>query len=316
MTNRRSMMPLQYNFDEGGESRSNGPETADEFWARTTGKGEDSWGNQIVFDDHTQIANFIGGLVEPARQDFFGRIKNALAVSGGMYIGALESIPMLAKRLYETGSMDAPEVQEAVKQAAEDTVNPPQQEMQTGGEAEMRATNDADRSMVSNFMGGGLNALLLDKYPDAIDNPVYQAAEFMAPRSVGESLLSVTPLGYFKKLDNLYDMRKFAQRELQVGRQMRNASGEVNAATRKLNKIDDELSQFSPDQLGKYKQYKASLNPPASSPEKNAEFIKMLRETASGSNKAQLGVSAGEKANMAGASKGLGALIDAMNKPK
>ena len=314
MTNRRSMMPLQYNFDEGGESRSNGPETADEFWARTTGKGKDSWGNQIVFDDHTQIANFIGGLVEPARQDFFGRIKNALAVSGGMYMGALESIPMFAKRLYETGSMDAPEVQEAVKQAAEETVNPPQQEMQTGGEAEYRV--DPYRLLNSEYVYE--NRKNLGAETPKLD----AAAKFFLPVTednqldVGEAMMSMTPLGYFKKLDKLYDLQKLAQRELQVGRQMRNASGEVNAATRKLNKIDSELSQFSPDQVGKYKQYKASLNPPASSPEKNAEFIKMLRETASGSNKAQLGVSAGEKANIAGASKGLGALIDVMNKPR
>ncbi len=102
---------------EGGD-----PETADEFWARTTGKGKDSWGNQIAFDDHTQLANLLSGMIEPARQDVLGRIKNAGLVSLAYYTAGFESLPMLAKRLYDTGSLNEPEVQEAIKQGVEDTV--------------------------------------------------------------------------------------------------------------------------------------------------------------------------------------------------
>tara|TARA_Y100001937_G_scaffold10845_2_gene13173 strand:+ start:614 stop:1147 length:534 start_codon:yes stop_codon:yes gene_type:complete len=156
---------------------------------------------------------------------------------------------------------------------------PLQYGFQEGGEAEMRATNDADRSMLSNFMGGGLNALMMDRFPQLIDNPLYQGAMSMAPRSVGESLLSMTPLGYFKRLDNLYDMRKVAQRELKVGGDMMNASGEVAAARRKLKKIDSEINKFTPEQLEKYNRYKASLNAPQQTPEQFDAGIQMLRET-------------------------------------
>ena len=279
MTISRNMIPLQYGFEKGGESKANGPETADEFWARLTGKGKDSWGNQIAFDNHTQLANLLSGMMEPARQDVLGRIKNAGLLSLAYYTAGFESLPMLAKRLYETGSLKAPEVQEAIKQGVEDTVKAQPQEMQTGGEAEMRATNDADRSMLSNFMGGGLNALAMDRFPKLIDNPVYQGAMSMAPRSVGESLLSMTPLGYFKRLDNLYDMRRVAQRELKVGGDMTNASGEVAAARRKLKNIDNEINKFTPEQLNKYKQYKASLNAPQQTQEQFDAGLQKLRET-------------------------------------
>ena len=43
-----------------------------------------------------------------------------------------------------------------------------------------------DRSALGNFMGGGLEALLLNRYPEVEDNLVYKTARFLAPQTLGE----------------------------------------------------------------------------------------------------------------------------------
>ena len=69
---------------------------------------------------------------------------------------------------------------------------------------EMSAINPDDRSIFSNLKGGGLNAVLLDKYPELADNPAFNLAKIMIPRTLGESAFDAVtmypPLLWMKAL--------------------------------------------------------------------------------------------------------------------
>ena len=69
---------------------------------------------------------------------------------------------------------------------------------------EMSAINPDDRSIFSNLKGGGLNAVLLDKYPELADNPAFNLAKIMIPRTLGESAFDAAtmypPLFWMKAL--------------------------------------------------------------------------------------------------------------------
>ena len=79
---------------------------------------------------------------------------------------------------------------------------------------EMSATGD--RSALDNFRGGGLEALLLDKYPDLADNPAFKTARFLAPQTLGEAAFEAAtlfpPLFWMKPLKAGSRSYKEAQR--------------------------------------------------------------------------------------------------------
>jgi hypothetical protein len=79
---------------------------------------------------------------------------------------------------------------------------------------EMFATGD--RSALGNFRGGGLEALLLDKYPDLADNPAFKTARFLAPQTLGEAAFEAAtlfpPLFWMKPLKAGSRSYKEAQR--------------------------------------------------------------------------------------------------------
>ena len=79
---------------------------------------------------------------------------------------------------------------------------------------EMSATGD--RSALGNFRGGGLEALLLDKYPDLADNPAFKTARFLVPQTLGEAAFEAAtlfpPLFWMKPLKAGSRSYKEAQR--------------------------------------------------------------------------------------------------------
>jgi len=135
---------------------------------------------------------------------------------------------------------------------------PLQYGFQEGGEAEMRATNDADRSMLSNFMGGGLNALMMDRFPQLMGSPAYQGIMSMAPENVGESLMNLPAgksgillMSIFRKLDDLYDTRKTYERA---------EGGSKGLFKNETDKIDEEIKRLTagnPEILKSYRELKA-----------------------------------------------------------
>ena len=98
--------------------------------------------------------------------------------------------------------------------------------------------------MLSNFMGGGLNAVAMDKFPQLIDNPAYQGIMSMAPENVGESLMNL-PAGkaggfligtVFKKMDDLYDARRTYKKA---------EGGSKGLFKNEIDKIDEEIERLT-----------------------------------------------------------------------
>ena len=142
----------------------------------------------------------------------------------------------------------------------------------------MSASDPDDRSIFSNLKGGGLNAVLLDKYPELADNPVFNLAEMMVPRTLGESAFELAtmypPLFWMKALkpgSKAYRQANKHQRSLDRLKQ-KNANKEIaNSKFRRNEKamvyhqsrINDYVSQsgIPDDQIQKQLNVASSSDP-------------------------------------------------------
>jgi len=125
---------------------------------------------------------------------------------------------------------------------------------------EISATGD--RSALGNFMGGGLEALLLDKYPEVADNPAFKTARFLAPQTLGEAAFEAAtlfpPLFWMKPLKagsrSYKEAQKFQNRidklQNKITRENINATrGEGLAASQAATRAQNEIVKLRDDIL-------------------------------------------------------------------
>ena len=156
------------------------PENAETFTEVQTGLGREGFRKYIP--DPTQVADFLNF---PKKE---GLRTLAPAEREERFVGDLVS--------KFTDMFEAPFEQEISKrndsQSIEDRMEADmaRQELFKGQEI----SDIGDRSALGNFMGGGLEALLLDRYPEVADNPVFKTARFLAPQTLGEAAFEAATL--------------------------------------------------------------------------------------------------------------------------
>ena len=125
---------------------------------------------------------------------------------------------------------------------------------------EMSAINPDDRSIFSNLKGGGIEAVLLDKYPELENNPAFNLTRMIVPRTLGESAFELAtmypPLFWMKGLkagskgynqaakyqDEIDDFKNIIDREKRNQSQDRGPA--VNAVFNNQQKIRAKESQI------------------------------------------------------------------------
>jgi len=114
---------------------------------------------------------------------------------------------------------------------------------------EMSASNPDDRSIFSNLKGGGIEAVLLDKYPELADNPAFNLTQMIVPRSLGESAFELAtmypPLFWMKALkpgSSAFRLANKHQRAIDRLSQKR-AEGDLSDSLMRRNKKSSEYHQ-------------------------------------------------------------------------
>jgi len=178
------------------------PENAETFTEVQTGLGRE--GFRKFIPDPTQVADFLNF---PKKE---GLRTLAPAEREEKFVGDLVS--------RFTDMFEIPFGEEVAKrsssQSLEDRMEAEVARAELFKGQEMSATGD--RSALDNFKGGGLEALLLDKYPDLADNPAFKTARFLAPQTLGEAAFEAAtlfpPLFWMKPLKAGSRSYKEAQR--------------------------------------------------------------------------------------------------------
>lgn len=163
------------------------PENAKTFTEQQTGLGREGFRKYIP--DPTQVADYLqddGFLSEIA--DFINNnsqgVADDLTKEGGLF-GDTTFEREVTNRRTDTPSF-----------------NP--EKYITRPLPEMSAINPDDRSIFSNLKGGGIEAVLLDKYPELENNPAFNLTRMIVPRTLGESAFELAtmypPLFWMKGL--------------------------------------------------------------------------------------------------------------------
>jgi len=207
------------------------PENAKTFTEQQTGLGREGFRKYIP--DPTQVADYLqddGFLSEIA--DFINNnsqgVADDLTKEGGLF-GDTTFERELANRRTDTPSLD-----------------PEKYNITT---PEMSASNPDDRSIFSNLKGGGIEAVLLDKYPELADNPAFNLTQMIVPRSLGESAFELAtmypPLFWMKALkpgSSAFRLANKHQRAIDRLSQKR-AEGDLSDSLMRRNKKASEYHQ-------------------------------------------------------------------------